>query len=198
MNTHVVHEGAIDPCPARDDSFPVVPRPDYFVLGLPAMYGKAYYYLQLWDTDRWRTFEKYAGTSKVTEHRIPLKGSTYTFPLPYRVILCEEDARKEEIPPDFVKLGTAVGMLVAEKNKAYGDSFAKCGDFLRLLYPNGIKPEQYGDALALVRVFDKQMRIATDKDALGESPWQDVASYGLLGMAATEKRHADARKEAGA
>jgi len=86
----------------------------------------------------------------------------------------------------FEEIAAEVGRLVTEKNAAYGDSFAKCGDFLRLLYPLGIQPEQYEDALAVVRVFDKLMRIATDKDALGESPWRDIAGYGVLGAAADE------------
>lgn len=81
----------------------------------------------------------------------------------------------------FEETGTQIGKLVEEKNAAYGDSFAKCGDFLELLYPNGIRPEQYQDALCLVRIFDKQMRIATRKDAFGESPYRDIAGYGILG-----------------
>jgi hypothetical protein len=84
---------------------------------------------------------------------------------------------------EFEQIGTDIGKLVAEKNAAYGDSFNKCGEFLKLLYPNGVKPEQYADMLALVRVFDKQMRIATDKDALGENPWRDVMGYALLAVA---------------
>jgi hypothetical protein len=75
-----------------------------------------------------------------------------------------------------------LGQMVHEKNAAYGSSFAKCGQFLALLYPNGVKPEQYADMLLLVRIFDKQMRIATDKDALGENPFSDIAGYGLLGV----------------
>jgi len=88
--------------------------------------------------------------------------------------------------PDFKKIGTDIGALVNEKNAAYGDSFAKCGQFLTLLYPDGIRPEQYDDALALVRIFDKQMRIATRKDAFGESPYRDIAGYGILGTAKDE------------
>ena len=83
----------------------------------------------------------------------------------------------------FEALGTEIGKLVDEKNAAYGDSFAKCDQFLLLLYPRGVKPEQYSDMLALVRIFDKQMRIATNKDALGESPFRDIAGYGILGAA---------------
>lgn len=82
----------------------------------------------------------------------------------------------------YEELGTKVGALVDEKNKAYGAAFDNAGAFLTILYPNGIQPEQYGHALALVRIFDKMMRIATDKDAFGESPFQDIAGYGLLGL----------------
>ena len=81
----------------------------------------------------------------------------------------------------FFNKAMEIGALVEEKNEAYGSSFAKAGDFLRLLYPDGMKPEQYRDALMLVRIFDKQMRIATAKDALGENPYQDIAGYGILG-----------------
>jgi len=87
---------------------------------------------------------------------------------------------------NFEQLGGEIGRLVAEKNAAYGDSFARCGAFLAILYPNGIKPAQYGDALALVRVFDKMMRIANNAGAFGESPWRDIAGYGLLGVAQSE------------
>ena len=86
----------------------------------------------------------------------------------------------------FLQIATEIGILVDEKNKAYGDSFAKTGEFLRLLYPNGIPPEKYGDALCLVRIWDKMKRIATDKDALGESPYRDIAGYALLGIRMTE------------
>lgn len=82
----------------------------------------------------------------------------------------------------FAALALRIGELVDAKNRAYGSAFAKAGDFLRLLYPNGIEPAQYTDALCIVRVFDKLVRIATDKDAFGESPWQDIAGYGLLGL----------------
>jgi hypothetical protein len=88
----------------------------------------------------------------------------------------------------FEEIGAAVGQLVDEKNAAYGSSFACSGDFLRLLFPNGIPPSQYDDALLLVRIFDKQMRIATNRDAFGESPYQDIAGYGLLGTQLYEER----------
>jgi hypothetical protein len=83
----------------------------------------------------------------------------------------------------FSTIGREIGELVAEKNAAYGDSFAKAAQFLELLYPNGIQVCQYPDMLTIVRVFDKLMRIATDRDALGEDPWRDVAGYAILAVA---------------
>lgn len=94
---------------------------------------------------------------------------------------------------NYESLGQRVGALVDVKNAAYGSSFDDAGDFLRLLYPNGIQPSQYGDALALVRIFDKMKRIATDRDALGESPYQDIAGYGLLGLRRVENAKASAQ-----
>ena len=81
----------------------------------------------------------------------------------------------------YKKIGTEIGRLVDEKQIAYGDSFGKTDKFIELLYPNGVKPYQYSDALALVRIFDKMMRIATKKDAFGESPFKDIAGYAMLG-----------------
>ena len=87
-----------------------------------------------------------------------------------------------EIPNRFMEAGTKLGELVGEKNLAYGDAFSKAGDVLRILYPNGVQPDQYVDMLAVVRVLDKLFRIANNKQAFGESPWVDVAGYGLLGV----------------
>lgn len=86
------------------------------------------------------------------------------------------------------RIGGQIGALVAEKNKAYGSSFDNAGHVMRLLYPNGISLEQMDDALAVVRVIDKLFRIATARDAFGESPWRDIAGYSLLGAARAERR----------
>ncbi len=77
--------------------------------------------------------------------------------------------------------GRAIGRLVDEKQKQYGDSFHKCGAYLRLLYPDGIRPEQYEDLLALVRDFDKSMRIANGNQG-NEDAWADKCGYCLLAM----------------
>jgi len=87
----------------------------------------------------------------------------------------------------YQRLGIEIGTLVKRKNDAYGSSFAKSGAALRLLYPKGIKPEQLDDALLIARIWDKLQRIATDRDALGESPYRDIAGYGILGAALHER-----------
>ena len=81
---------------------------------------------------------------------------------------------------DFEHVGNELGKLTGEKNAAYGDSFARSGQIMAILYPNGIGTAQMRDALGVVRVLDKLFRIATRKDAFGESPWRDIAGYGIV------------------
>jgi len=78
--------------------------------------------------------------------------------------------------------------LVTKKNKAYGDSFRKTGDILRILYPDGVLLNQYDDMLAIARILDKLFRVATDRDALGESPWIDICGYSLLRSICIEEK----------
>ncbi len=82
----------------------------------------------------------------------------------------------------YKKIALEVANLVIEKQKAYGDSFGKSGDILRILYPNGINPDQYDDMLTIVRIIDKLFRIANDKKAFGENPYKDINGYSLLAL----------------
>jgi len=88
----------------------------------------------------------------------------------------------------FTELAKGIADLVTEKEKAYGSAFDKAGDFLKVLYPDGIKPEQYKDMLCIVRVFDKLMRIATSYEGTEEKKvdaYSDLMGYGLLGLRAS-------------
>jgi len=76
-----------------------------------------------------------------------------------------------------------IGRLVEEKNEAYGNSFAKSEEMLKILYPDGIPEDSYEDVLLLARIFDKMMRIANKKEAFDEDPYRDIAGYGILGSA---------------
>ena len=91
----------------------------------------------------------------------------------------------------FISIANSVGELVQEKNKAYGDSFAKSQEIVRILFPDGVQPGQYRDMLAITRVIDKLFRIATKKDAFGESPWRDICGYAILGIANDEAGEED-------
>lgn len=88
---------------------------------------------------------------------------------------------------DYKKIGEEIGSLVEKKQAAYGDSFGKSGAVMRILYPNGVSLEQLDSALTVVRVVDKLFRIATDKDAFGESPWNDIAGYAVLEVAKAKR-----------
>ena len=79
-------------------------------------------------------------------------------------------------------IAAEIAKLVTEKNEKYGNSFAKTGQFMTLLYPDGIRLEQYTEVLGIVRIWDKMNRIATSKDAFGESPWKDICGYALIAL----------------
>lgn len=82
----------------------------------------------------------------------------------------------------YEALGADIGRLVTAKQEQYGDSFGRSGEILRVLYPDGIRPEQMDDALAVVRITDKLFRIAAGNQG-GENAYADIAGYGLLGAA---------------
>jgi len=88
----------------------------------------------------------------------------------------------------FQALASALAELIERKNRAYGDSVTRSANILAILYPEGVKPTDYSDLLLVVRVLDKLSRIATDKDALEETPWRDISGYGLLGWRTDESR----------
>lgn len=88
----------------------------------------------------------------------------------------------------FTATAARIGKLVTEKNAAYGDAAAKSAAILSQLYPAGIAPEQYTNALLIVRILDKLCRIAAGNDgAFGESAWTDIAGYGVLGATRKER-----------
>lgn len=87
----------------------------------------------------------------------------------------------------IAELAEGIASLVTEKEKAYGSAFDKAGEFIKLLYPEGIKPDQYKDMLCVLRIFDKLMRIATAYDGTEEKrveAYSDTTGYSLLGLRA--------------
>jgi len=108
------------------------------------------------------------------------------------VLMCEAAQREQGFGPEddepipyqvvgkYEALGKAIGALVDEKNLQYGDAFNRGGCILEILYPDGVRPDQYRDMLGVIRVIDKLFRVANGKQGR-EDPWQDIAGYGLLG-----------------
>ena len=82
----------------------------------------------------------------------------------------------------FSQLGDAVGDLVHDKQRAYGDSFGRSGECLRQMFPEGIDINQYDDLLTIARILDKLFRLANDPTAFDENPYRDIVGYALLGM----------------
>lgn len=87
----------------------------------------------------------------------------------------------------YEQVARSIGQLVDEKQQLYGDSFGAAPAILCILYPDGVKPEQYESLLTMVRVLDKLKRIATDNDSDGEDPWRDVGGYAVLEVGRREK-----------
>lgn len=120
--------------------------------------------------------------------------------------LCENDIAKDEPfvpfrdgfihlychtkPAPYEKLGSEIGAMTDSKAAQYGQSAEKSTEVFRVLYPNGIPTHAYANALLVIRVIDKLCRIANQgedgRDKGGESPWRDIAGYGLIGLKMTE------------
>jgi len=146
--------------------------------------------------DRFRTKRGYEHTitavSQDPEVRFPLRytgadGQEDGY-MPVSVELVPVPAATESPAENkYARIAQDVAALVVAKQSAYGDSFSKSGDVMRILYPNGVLPEQMDDALTVVRILDKLFRLSTSKDAFGESPYLDLMGYSLLGAARDAK-----------
>lgn len=94
---------------------------------------------------------------------------------------------EESFATATARISSEVAALVVEKNAAYGSSFHRSGKVMQVLYPDGIPPEKLDDALTIVRILDKLFRIASRKDAFGESPFRDILGYALLAIERDER-----------
>ena len=90
----------------------------------------------------------------------------------------------------FSQLGDAVGDLVHDKQRAYGDSFGRSGECLRQMFPEGIDINQFDDLRTIARILDKLFRLANDPTAFDENPYRDIVGYALLGM----NRHLESKE----
>lgn len=122
----------------------------------------------------------------------PLTIGTTDFGEPIRVWGCEYCG--EKVSSRYIKKAMELGKLVETKQEQYGDSWGKAGKILAILYPDGVKPEQYHTFLGIVRVLDKICRLAAGNKG-DENAWEDLAGYGLLGAVGGEKNVSPAMPE---
>jgi hypothetical protein len=87
----------------------------------------------------------------------------------------------QPIDTRYEEFALKIGQLVDKKQAAYGDSFNKVTSILKILFPDGVLSDKYDDILAIARILDKIFRIANQKEAFNESPYEDIAGYALLG-----------------
>lgn len=89
---------------------------------------------------------------------------------------------------DFVNIATKVAKLVEEKQKQYGNAVGAAGAILKELYPDGVKPEQYGNLALIIRMLDKISRITKGNGEGDEDAWTDLIGYSILGKANVQNR----------
>lgn len=81
---------------------------------------------------------------------------------------------------DYQQIANELVALLNEKQKAYGNGFDGVPEILKILYPQGIQPEDYQNVLTLTRILDKIYRISNNDTT--EDPWFDIAGYCFLTM----------------
>jgi hypothetical protein len=92
-----------------------------------------------------------------------------------------------EFAARIAELGARLVATVVKKNLAYGDSAYRTAKILGILWPDGVPAARFLEMQLVTRMLDKLSRIATDPGAFGESPWEDLAGYGLLGLEVTTR-----------
>ena len=110
---------------------------------------------------------------------------------PARLHIIKESKKQtstfKPIGNDYERTALKIANIVTKKQAQYGNSFNDSGNYLRLLYPNGIRPDQYDDMLTLARDYDKSKRIANGNQG-NEDAWSDKCGYALLSVDRNRKK----------
>ena len=106
-----------------------------------------------------------------------------------KVAAAAEGDGKEEAPTiTYHDLAREIADLLEVKQAQYGNSVGTAPAILALLYPDGVRVDQYPDMLTIVRMLDKFKRVATGHPSDAEDPWEDIAGYAILRLAERRKR----------
>lgn len=82
----------------------------------------------------------------------------------------------------FQELASELAEMLTEKNRKYGDSYARMAHVLPIFYPDGVPGDHLLDAVFILRIVDKLMRIASAQKDDDEDPVMDIAGYAILRM----------------
>ena len=82
----------------------------------------------------------------------------------------------------FQELASELAEMLTEKNRKYGDSYARMAHVLPIFYPEGVPGNHLLDAVFILRIVDKLMRIASAQKDDDEDPVMDIAGYAILRM----------------
>jgi len=94
-----------------------------------------------------------------------------------------EDATSEpQNPNGFYDIASELAEMLSDKNRKYGDSYARMAHVLPIFYPDGVPGNHLLDAVFILRIIDKLMRIASAQKDDDEDPVADIAGYAILRM----------------
>lgn len=103
----------------------------------------------------------------------------------------------------FKDIAVETAEILEIKNRAYGNSFNKTSEFLKLLFPDGVVDDQYCHLMYIIRVLDKIGRIANSSLLPPEEgiidAYKDINGYTTLMLKmlydSIEKQKAEAEEQ---
>lgn len=106
----------------------------------------------------------------------------------------------------FEKTAAEIAQTLEKKQEAYGDSFGKTSDIMRILLKENYIESQdaflipsalLSELLTIVRILDKISRIATSPtgDKMDESPYADIAGYAILSLSRSREQTSSKNEE---
>lgn len=81
----------------------------------------------------------------------------------------------------YKTISDALAGELVRKHETLGDTFFRGKDAMRVIYPKGVTPSKYKDALVVSRILDKLLAIAQVED--NDRYWNDILGLCLLRLA---------------
>jgi len=94
----------------------------------------------------------------------------------------KKTSKQESKGNDFHALASELADMLTDKNRKYGDSYARMAHVLPIFYPDGVPGEHLLDAVFILRIVDKLMRISSAQKDDDEDAVADIAGYAILRM----------------